>query len=175
MGFDLTDLISQPRDRTPTTDDLTSGGPRDAIAVSPLDAAVTDLYARLDDEIAARNPVCNNRGACCRFDTYGHRLYVTQVELDYFIGRQRPRGILPVTSGTCPYQVDGLCNAREHRPLGCRVFFCDENTQAWQPGVYEKYLGDLKRIGHEHGVSYRYSEWLTALREAGDEPRAEVT
>lgn len=126
---------------------------------------VSELYARLDAEIASHHPVCTNRGDCCKFDAYGHRLYVTTVELEHFVARQRPLGLRPVTTGSCPYQVEGRCTARDHRPLGCRVFFCDPNAQAWQPALYEKYLAELKRLGQQYGVAYRYAEWLTLLRE----------
>lgn len=128
-------------------------------------AAVRDRYARLDADIAAQNPVCTNRGDCCKFDAFGHRLYVTDVELQYFLHHQRDAGLRAVTNGTCPYQIDGRCTARDHRPLGCRIFFCDPNAQAWQPPLYEQYLADLKRIGRDHGIDYRYTEWLTALSE----------
>lgn len=132
-------------------------------AADPLLANVRDLYGRLDAEIAAKRPVCTNRGDCCKFEAYGHRLYVTEVELRFFTAHQRASGLRPVVGGSCPYQQEGRCTAREHRPLGCRVFFCDPNAQEWQPEVYEKYLGELKRIGAEGGVEYRYREWLAAL------------
>src|SRR4029077_10178830 len=107
-----------------------------------------------------RGPVCRSSGRCCRFEQYGHRLYVTAAELGHFARvhggkvegektkdeRRETKDKSPIslpvffegsTVEGCPYQVDGLCAAREARPLGCRVYFCDENAQGWQQGVYE--------------------------------------
>jgi Fe-S-cluster containining protein len=62
-----------------------------------------------------------------------------------------------------------MCTAREARPLGCRVYFCDENAQGWQAEVYEKYHGKLKALHEEVGLAYRYVEWRAALREMAGE------
>jgi len=43
-------------------------------------ASVEKLYAALDDRISARRPCCTNRGLCCKFTTFGHKLFVTPVE-----------------------------------------------------------------------------------------------
>lgn len=42
------------------------------------------FYEQLDTRIATYQPVCRNRGACCKFDTYGHRLFVTGLEMTWF-------------------------------------------------------------------------------------------
>lgn len=122
------------------------------------------FYADVDAEIASHRPTCWNRGACCKFDTYDHNLFVTTIELAYFAGgksndRRRPSG-----DGSCPYQISGQCTAREHRPLGCRVFFCDPAAQGWQSPLYEARLKQLQQLGEELGIDYRYTEWLSALR-----------
>ena len=129
-----------------------------------LHQRVAALYDRVDAEAAAHAPVCVNRGTCCRFDEFGHRLFVTPVEVAFFVGRQRVEGLRPVTAEACPYQIDNRCTARSHRPLGCRIFFCDPAATHWQPGVYEKYLSELKQIGADLDVDYRYVDWLAALR-----------
>lgn len=164
-----------------------------------------DLYSRLDAEIASHAPVCVNRGDCCRFDTYGHLLFVTPVELAYFVTGVRRNGAaaagngggtpdesrqtaqrsivpdasqasgadarsahrtLPLTTDTgraCPYQIGGRCTARECRPIGCRIFYCDPGAQAWQSDIFEKYLAELKQIGADLGIEYRFVEWVGAL------------
>lgn len=151
--------------------------PRDADpndARSAFLARMTEFYARVDDEIRSRAPVCTNRGLCCKFNQYGHRLYVSAVELAYFLDAQAAAGIRPVTEADgCPYQIDGRCTARGHRPLGCRIFFCDPASQDWQGPAYEQALAELKRIGEEFGIQYEYREWLTALRSA-DEVRRDA-
>jgi Fe-S-cluster containining protein len=134
-----------------------------------FDRRMGEYYRRVDAAIAAHRPTCVNRGACCKFAEYGHKLYVTAVELAYFLDHQRAEGVRPIESDhACPYQAGGMCTAREHRPLGCRVFFCDPAAQEWQPAEYERGLAELKQIGREFGIEYRYQEWLSALRSAGD-------
>lgn len=142
--------------------------------------AVGRILAEAEADIAARKPVCKASGRCCKFEAYGHRMYVTAAEAAYFaatrvqpVAEGRDAGVkvsLPQFFGQakpagCPYQVEGMCTAREARPLGCRVYFCDENAQAWQGEVYEKYHARLKALHEELGVEYRYMEWRAALRE----------
>jgi Fe-S-cluster containining protein len=124
--------------------------------------AMREFYRDVDASIASHQPVCINRGNCCKFASYGHRLYVTDVELDYFLLHEPPRPVAPAAVA-CPYQEGGRCTAREHRPLGCRIFFCDENSRNWQGPEYERHLERLKQIGQRFGISYRYREWLSAL------------
>jgi Fe-S-cluster containining protein len=61
-----------------------------------IPAAVARVYADLQREIDARKPVCNASGRCCRFDEFGHRLYVTTIELAAFVAALLP---LPGTPG----------------------------------------------------------------------------
>lgn len=131
-----------------------------------LSAEVEALYADLDSTISSHNPTCWNYGKCCRFGEFGHRLYVTAVELAHFVRGMAPAWKPPTAdSSACPYQIEGKCTARTHRPLGCRIFYCDPNSQDWQNGEYEKRLAQLKGIGASHEVPYRYLEWLSALAE----------
>jgi len=127
--------------------------------------------------------VCKASGRCCKFEAYGHRLYVTAAEMVYFAGIEAERKAQPAhvhgndkavslpqffaaeTQAGCPYQVQGLCTAREARPLGCRLYFCDENAQHWQAEVYEKYHAQLRAVHEQFGLDYRYLEWRAALRE----------
>jgi hypothetical protein len=48
-------------------------------------AAVRNIYARLQTEIDRRKPICVASGKCCYFESYGHRLYVTTLELAAFM------------------------------------------------------------------------------------------
>lgn len=165
-----------------------------ATETAKLVEAVAAILAEADADIAARRPVCVASGRCCRFEEYGHRLYVTAAEMVFFseiengklemkkgegmekgelrmekdgegrrvslrqfFGAESPRG--------CPFQVEGLCTAREARPLGCRLYFCDENAQSWQNEVYEKYHAKLRAVHERFGLPYRYLEWRAALRE----------
>jgi hypothetical protein len=140
-----------------------------------LHLAMAAFFAEVDQSIARQNPVCRNRGACCRFDSFGHKLYVTGVELIYFVQGQRAAWrYMPAQkqawrradgTGVCPCHVGGECTARSHRPLGCRIFYCDPDTRDWQQAEYELWQGELRRRGVRFGVDYRYLEWLSALRE----------
>ena len=47
--------------------------------------AVRSIYARLQTEIDRRKPICVASGKCCNFESYGHRLYVTTLELATFV------------------------------------------------------------------------------------------
>lgn len=129
--------------------------------------AVESVFAKLDAEIAARRPVCTNRGACCRFADFGHHLFVTAVEVAYFMARSVGTLLAPVDRSYCPYQQDGGCSARAARPGGCRIFFCDPDAQHWQPEQTEQLLRELAAIGERFGVPYAYVEWTDALRLVG--------
>jgi len=84
------------------------------------------------------------------------------VSLPQFFARDTVEG--------CPYQEGTKCTAREGRPLGCRIYFCDENSQSWQEEVYEKYHAQLKALHEQYQVPYRYLEWRAALREVAGVP-----
>ena len=137
--------------------------------------AMARFYAETDEAIAAHKPVCINRGACCKFGSFGHKLYVTDVELAYFVRGQRGSWKAPDGEATCPFQVGGQCTAREHRPLGCRIFFCDPNAKDWQGPEYERLHARLMELGERFGVAYQYGEWLSALGRADVELNADAT
>lgn len=124
--------------------------------------AMYRFLARVDGLVASRQPTCWNRAACCHFDVYGHRLYVTTLEAAYFVhDMQTPR---PVTGGSCPYAQDGRCRARPARPMGCRVFFCDPRAEHWQGPLSEQLLAELRGLHAKLQVPYHYAEWLSVLR-----------
>jgi Fe-S-cluster containining protein len=152
---------------------------------SAIADAVAAILAEADADIQARRPVCNASGRCCKFEEYGHRLYVTAAEMVHFRKHETRnakhetveggRGVISLpqffrteSPRGCPYQVEGLCTAREARPLGCRLYFCDENAQSWQNAVYEKYHAQLAAVHERFDLPYRYLEWRAALRELLD-------
>jgi Fe-S-cluster containining protein len=134
-------------------------------------AAVEACYADLDRRIAARQPVCTNRGACCKFESYGHRLYVSAAELAYFVGLLSGPLWAPPDRSACPYQQEGRCTVRGARPAGCRIYFCDADAQHWQPDQTEESLRELAAIGDKWNLPYAYVEWTEALRQLGGEIR----
>src|SRR5690606_7786325 len=115
-------------------------------------AAVEAVYADLADAIARRKPVCEMSGRCCRFEEYGHRLYVSTLELAAFYAGAARAGAWDGTG--CPFQQGKLCGVHTIRPFGCRMYFCDPTAQAWQQGMYEQFHARLKRLHEELGVPY---------------------
>lgn len=121
--------------------------------------------------MAALPATCARSGRCCHFDRFGHRLYVTALEIAWLV-RQLPdeairtidRQALATTDG-CPFQRDRLCSVHALRPLGCRVFLCDRSTEADQNRLYEGYLADLRHLHDQHDIAYRYIEWRAGLAE----------
>ncbi len=141
--------------------------------------ALTDLYQRIDADVASRNPVCELSGRCCNFDVYGHRLYVTGLEIAWFLHHAppppaRPRADHPTATANspqpppegCPYQCGKICSVHTLRPLGCRLFFCDPAAEAWLNDVHEHYLAELRRLHDTHHIPYAYMEWRAGLAAA---------
>src|SRR4051812_10991946 len=46
---------------------------------------IARVYTELERAIAQRRPRCEASGRCCRFEEFGHRLYVTTMELAAFV------------------------------------------------------------------------------------------
>jgi len=134
--------------------------------------AVRDLYADVQKEIDRRRPVCVISGRCCRFEEYGHRLFVTTAELAAFVrglreGEPAARGPGPWDGTGCPFQSNKMCGVHAIRPFGCRMFFCDATSTDWQNENYEVFHARLKRLHEELGVPYYYVEWRRAIRALG--------
>lgn len=137
--------------------------------------AMGAFYAELDAAIAAHQPVCRRRGACCRFDEYGHNLFVTTLEAAYFVAfATPPPSRTPARASArsaprpgCPCQTEGRCGVRDVRPMGCRVFFCDPQSQHWQGPLTEDSLRVLRALHERLAVPYRYVEWRNLLASLG--------
>ena len=155
----------------------------DAARREDVRASVQQIYADLRGEIDRRAPLCVVSGKCCRFEDYGHRLYVTTMELATFVNglrrvgtahhESRPVGNAHPTEwdGTgCPFQQNKLCSVHAIRPFGCRIFFCDPTATDWQNAQYERFHSTLKRLHETLNVPYFYVEWRHALRVLFDEP-----
>ncbi len=125
--------------------------------------AVHAVYAALQTEIDQRRPRCDLSGRCCHFEAFGHRLYVTTIELAAFVASNKVAA--EPNPGSCPFQHGKLCAAHASRPFGCRIFFCDPTADDWQHAKYEQFHGDLKRLHETFEVPYHYMEWRAALSE----------
>lgn len=142
----------------------------DTIGRADVRAAVQSIYEDLQGAIDVRRPVCNTSGRCCRFEEFGHRLYITTAELAVFLHTLVPPPDRNPDPGACPFQIDGLCSVHAIRPFGCRVFFCDETAQAWQEEQYTRFHAKLKQLHQDLGVPYLYVEWRQALAVLGLRP-----
>src|SRR5262249_3612075 len=127
-------------------DDQETNPSKGAVATSPHDE-LAELYRQLDVAVAEFAPVCRISGRCCRFREYGHTLFVSALEFDYLISRAAGP-VRPLDDGeTCPWQdARGRCTAREARPLGCRVYFCDAAYEDAAPALSERFIARLKGL-----------------------------
>ena len=117
---------------------------------------VLEVYQDVDRAVAAAGPVCVASGRCCRFKEYGHTLFVSNLEADVLLAAAPPYE-QPVTVDYCPFQKGNLCTAREPRPLGCRVYYCDPNYQETGNRISETYLRKLKDLAERGGVPWHYA------------------
>jgi Fe-S-cluster containining protein len=142
-----------------------------AHAVEGLPAAVGDIYRRVQAAVDERRPACSISGRCCRFEEFGHRLFVTTAELAVFARQvavaDRPAAASSWDGSGCPFQFGGLCGVHIIRPFGCRIYFCDPTSTAWQQGQYEQSHAELRALHERLGIPYFYVEWREGLRAAG--------
>ncbi|MFN0051717.1 MAG: hypothetical protein ACKV0T_05975 [Planctomycetales bacterium] len=122
------------------------------------------LYQAVDGEIAAAAPVCQVSGRCCRFREYGHTLFLSRPEAELLLEPGLPANAV-IDEGSCPFQVQGLCTARERRPLGCRVYFCDPGYRETGEEITERYIRRLKQLHDETGTPWDYRPLHHFLRE----------
>ncbi len=121
-------------------------------------AELAVLYAELDREVARLGPICELSGRCCRFQAYGHTLFVSTPEVRFLLDRAPPPQ-RPLDRGeSCPWQDEqGRCTARDARPLGCRVYFCDAKYQHPGQEIAERFIGRLKQLTETHGLPWNYA------------------
>lgn len=137
-----------------------------------LEAALADLevlYADLERELPRYRFTCAASGACCDFDAYGHRLYVTTLEAEWFF-RHAPAERANDDPRACPaWGRDRLCKARSARMLGCRTYFCGPYPNGRPEDVHAPFHARLQRLHERHGVPYQYrdiTDWARERRPA---------
>lgn len=128
------------------------------------------LFDELDAEVAAVGARCEASGNCCDFPTAGHRLYTSRVEAERF-ARGVDLSAWDADSGLCPAWVDRRCTAREHRPTGCRVYYCDPDHEQTLEDVAERSITRLKWLHDAHDVAWDYRDFLAHLAELQQEQR----
>lgn len=126
-------------------------------------AALEGLYSDVDAELAAIGQACRACGICCHFDRYGHRLYVTTLELAFLVSRG-PALPTAATVGRCPYQRDSACTARAYRSLGCRVFSCLPANQTAERDLYDSFHRRIRDLHRRFGLPYYYVDLTESLQ-----------
>jgi len=121
-------------------------------------AELAAIYSELDAEVARLGPTCQLSGRCCRFREFGHTLFVSAPEVDFLLAAApRPQRALD-DGATCPWQDrQGRCTARDGRPLGCRVYFCDPRFTGAIPEISERFIASLKRLADHHSLPWNYA------------------
>ncbi|MBY0514534.1 MAG: hypothetical protein K2P78_11560 [Gemmataceae bacterium] len=123
------------------------------------------VYAAVDEAVAVAGPRCDASGRCCRFTEYGHTLFMSHFEAELLLASAPPY-VKPVTRDGCPFQVGGRCTAREARPLGCRIYFCDPRYAERMTEITEKAVARLKHIADKYDAGWRYAPLHVFLNEA---------
>ncbi len=133
--------------------------------------AIENIYKNLDETVAQSGGLCENSGKCCQFKQYGHRLYITTLEMLYFVkGLQKEQKtrklpyIKTSEDGSCPYQINQLCSTRSYRPAGCRIYFCQGCPDDKQNEMTEDVLENLRQLHLSFDVPYFYGDWLNWLK-----------
>ena len=125
------------------------------LPMTPLRGGLLAIYDDLAAEIARAAPVCELSGRCCRFKEYGHTLFISRPEAELLLEQGLPENAVVDESG-CPFQVNGLCTARERRPLGCRVYYCDPKYSGTGEALSEAFISRLKQLHEETGTPWEY-------------------
>ena len=141
---------------------------REAMLRAELRLAVEAIYAEVEREINDIKPRCEMSGRCCRFETYGHRLFVTTAELAVFAAaaKQSPAAMSMLQNedgGGCRFQQGLMCNAHPIRAMGCRMFFCDPAHEEELQALFERMHARLKMLHDELEIPYLYVEWRAGV------------
>ena len=138
-------------------------------------AQMHELYLDLDNTIAATAAQCDNCGKCCDFAGFDHRLYVTTLEMLYFlnglnpanssnVNRRNPNKLQSIPNDRCPHQLPSGCAMRNHRPAGCRIFYCENLDSDYQNELTEQVLTRLRQMHQSLGAVYYYADLMQWLK-----------
>jgi Fe-S-cluster containining protein len=134
--------------------------------------AMDAIMQAVEEKVSSQGGICKNSGNCCNFDTFGHKLYISTLEMLYFVRQlQNDQNITtlpkmpPPKAGSCSFMIDKLCTARHGRPSGCRIFFCSGATDKSQNTLTENTLAQIKKLHEKYYVPYHYCDWLHWLKQ----------
>jgi hypothetical protein len=122
--------------------------------LSQIIQEVDAVYHWLDEQLAQMDSSCRACGDCCDFESFGHKLYVTTPELIYFQHHLDLR-IKEMSTGVCPYRMDGKCTVYPYRFSGCRIFSCKGDTEK-ENALCEQAISKFKTLCNEYPVPYHY-------------------
>lgn len=133
-------------------------------------AALADVYARIETALGPAADACRACGRCCRFKAGGIVLFASALEMANLvasIGLPRPGTCIadgPADSPwCCPYQQGNVCGARDVRPLGCRTYFCDAEAGATGRRLHADALNEIRQIASQHDATWWYGPARTCL------------
>lgn len=105
------------------------------------------------------------RGECCNFDSFEHILFASNIEILNLIDQYPLSSKHKLEGALCPYWENGKCSAHQARPLGCRIFFCDQNyIKEHSQELYEKYHKKVQALIQKHGFDYAYLPMVSAIQ-----------
>lgn len=113
--------------------------------------------AALADGSADAAAVCLGGGSCCKFDLFGHRLYLTVGELA-LLAMEPPARPGAARLGRCPYQLGGRCAAYPRRALGCRTFFCRGRQRSFLRRLHERLHRRIVSLHQSCCIPYAYGQ-----------------
>jgi len=127
-----------------------------------LARSISRIYARVDRQVEACGVRCKACGKCC---AWGEEfvLFASSLEVRYLLGKKStPEEVRPER---CAYLQDGLCSARESRPLGCRTYFCERERRDELEEIHNRALRVLKRLAARRGLEWQYAPMMELLGE----------
>ena len=144
----------------------------DAARDPEIDAEVAAIHDEVAEAVRAAAPLCLASGQCCRFRENRIRLEATGIEVCrcLLLTAASGRGIghadldQAIEAGTCPWNIDRLCVAREARPSGCRVYYCDPRAKELVPKLQRHAMDRLQAIHVRHRLVWAFGEWREMLR-----------
>lgn len=132
--------------------------------VLEINAEIVEIYDKLDLELSEINPGCNACGSCCHFNTYGHILYTSNIEVNYILENVNVPPHDP-NQNICPFLKDNVCSIRDFRMLGCRVFYCNPHYRVITQEVYihSKYYNMMKEVAGRNQMEWHYAPMMKLL------------
>jgi Fe-S-cluster containining protein len=127
----------------------------DEIPEQALDE-LQEVYGRLTAALEPYKRHCDLRGNCCDFALHGHMLYVTGLEAAGMLRAGLIADKLQQQDGKCPFLNGKMCGIRDHRALGCRLYYCDTTHEVSRNELYERFLKDVRAIEVRYNLETSY-------------------